>query len=272
MIDFHPDDATWERLACEELPADDRDRVLAHVLRCDACSEIYRTLLDVRREAREFDPAVVAPRVVMSDAIGSWRRYSLAAAVVLAAVLTVLLWRSRSAAPDESRAAGTPAAASAPTTVAASPLAAQPVFRLEKAPIRLSASAALTPRGESAEDRRRFLDALGDALAPYRADDFAEAASRFSRLSATYPDKVEPAFYAGVSALLAHRASDAVAQLERARAHAPAELIDDVDWQLALAYVHAGAADRAREPLTRLCAGTGAYRQRACEGVKLLGK
>jgi predicted Zn-dependent protease len=165
-----------------------------------------------------------------------------------------------------------PSGEAAPAPAAPSTLAAQPAFRLEKAPILLSASSALTPRGESAEDRQRFLAALGDALAPYRADDFAEAATRLSRLSQTYPDKVEPALYAGVSYLLSNRAFDAVTLLERARAHAPAELIDEVEWRLALAHVHAGVPERAREPLTRLCGTTDQYQTLACDGVRLVAR
>src|SRR5262245_33499240 len=263
--DTHPSDATWERLVCEELPADERARVLAHVLRCDDCSEIYRALLEVRREAAAFDPDAIAPRSATTEAFGSWRRYSLAAAIVLAAVMTLFLWRIRTAPPEASRAATSPGGEPAQTTAEGSTLASQPAFRLEKAPILLSAASALTPRGESAKDRQRFLDALGEAFAPYRADDFAEASRRLSRLSETYPDKVEPALYAGVSYLLTNRAPEAVTLLERARAHAPAELVDEVDWRLALAYVHAGAPNRARDPLTRLCGGRGQYRERACE-------
>jgi hypothetical protein len=266
----HPDDATWERMICEESPADERERVLEHVLECRECAEIYRALLEVRREAAAFDPGAVrapAPRPD-ADAEPSARRssarwYALAASIVLVAGVTALLWRPRPVPSAPPSVGTTPAIPPAPA------LADLPAFRLEPAPVMLSSSG-LTPRGESAEDRKRFIDALGEALTPYRTGNFAEAARRLERLSETYSERVEPSFYAGVSYLLSQRPAEAVIALERARAHAPSEFLDEIDWQLGLAYVHAGQPTRARVPLQRVCGSTGRLRDRACEANRVI--
>lgn len=260
----HPDEALWERVLCREATADEDRRVQDHVLGCPTCADIYRSLLAVRREAAAFDPAVHAPSSPVR-----WIPYALAASVLLAAVLTAFVWRAWRPSPTASSATEVAGGGATPSSVASArpALAEHPAFRLEKAPVMLSASLALTPRG-AADDRQRFLDALGEALAPYRADDFPEAASRLEQLSRTYPDKVEPALYAGVALLLSQRPADASVHLERARSRAPAEFLDEIDWRLGLAYVHAGVPEKAEEPLKRVCAGSGPYRERGCEAAK----
>src|SRR5436190_798388 len=62
----HPREEAWEALLCEELAADERKRVLEHVVRCMECAGTYRALLQVTREARAFDPgALRVPRSIV---------------------------------------------------------------------------------------------------------------------------------------------------------------------------------------------------------------
>ena len=261
----HPDDALWERVLCEEATADERRRVQTHVLGCPACADIYRSLMAVRREAIAFDPAVPAASTRVR-----WIPYALAASILLAAVLMPFLWRAWRSAPAGSPVTESPTGERPGVAPPGAPsLAQHAAFRLDKAPVMFSAALALTPRGP-ADDRQRFLDALGEALAPYRADDFQEAASRLTQLSGTYPDRVEAALYAGVALLLSKKPADAVVHLERARDQAPPELLDEIEWRLGLAYVHAGVFEKAQEVLKRACAGSGSYRNQACEALKVL--
>src|SRR5262245_24637818 len=55
----------WERLACREMSAADRERALDHVTRCAECARIFQGLDALAEGARGFDPAVPsAPRVL----------------------------------------------------------------------------------------------------------------------------------------------------------------------------------------------------------------
>ena len=54
----HLDEEAWERLACGELGADERERALGHVARCAECGRILRALTRLDREARAVDPTV----------------------------------------------------------------------------------------------------------------------------------------------------------------------------------------------------------------------
>ncbi len=261
----HPDDAVWERVLCEEATAEERERVQTHVIGCPACADIYRSLLAVRREAAAFDPAAPA-----ASSPVRWVPYALAASVLLAAVLTPFVWRAWRSAPAAPASTGASVGEGPGSAAArATSLAQHPAFRLDKAPVMFSAALALTPRGP-ADDRQRFLDALGEALAPYRADDFEEAAGRLTQLARSYPDRVEAALYAGVALLLSNKPADAVVHLERARDQAPPELLDEIEWRLGLAYVHAGVPEKAQGVLKRVCAGSGSYRNQGCEAIKVL--
>lgn len=59
----HLHDATWERLACEELTPFERERALEHITACEECGSIYRGLSEMRREAAAFDPAVTGMKM-----------------------------------------------------------------------------------------------------------------------------------------------------------------------------------------------------------------
>lgn len=260
----HPDEAAWERVLSNDATADERRRLMAHVVSCASCAEIYRTLTAVRREAAAFDPGAPAPAPV---AARSMRRVAYAAAAVLVLAVSVpvtwRLWHAANARPPSS------GPASASVGEAARALRDHPAFRFDKPAVILSASAALTPRGVGG-DRRTFLAALGPGLDAYRADDFAQAVDRLDAVGRTYPAAIEPPLYAGISLLMLHRPAEAVSRLERAGSLASGEFVAETDWRLSLAYVHAGDPERARPNLQRLCATGNRYQARACEALRAL--
>jgi hypothetical protein len=77
----------WERLACGEMAAADRERALEHVTRCAECARIYRGLDALTEGARSFDPGVpAAPSRTLAYPRGLLLG-GLAAAAALAAML-----------------------------------------------------------------------------------------------------------------------------------------------------------------------------------------
>jgi hypothetical protein len=79
--DRHPDEATWERLVCDELPAEERTAVLEHVASCGGCARFYRALVQLEDDARAQDPAL--PGRASGSAPRPWLWGGLAAAAVL---------------------------------------------------------------------------------------------------------------------------------------------------------------------------------------------
>lgn len=80
------------------------------------------------------------------------------------------------------------------------------------------------------------------------------------------------ALYLGVSYL--HVGDPALAEqtLSAARRSAPPDLIEEVDWYLALARVRAGNVATARDDLERLCRRSGDFAPQACAGLIELGR
>lgn len=97
--DPHPSSADWERLACGELEAEPRRRLLDHMLDCPECSDTYRALGILRLEATAFDEQVpnrqTAPTPFPRSRWISWRGVG-ALAVAATAVLAVVLPLQRS--------------------------------------------------------------------------------------------------------------------------------------------------------------------------------
>jgi len=56
----HLDEATWEKLACDELTAPERIRARTHITACPECARIDTALRALREEAKAFDPGVPA--------------------------------------------------------------------------------------------------------------------------------------------------------------------------------------------------------------------
>ena len=63
----HVTEEAWERLALGEAGRDERHHIVDHVVRCQDCATVYRSLAELETEAREFDPGVPA-RPVLSQA------------------------------------------------------------------------------------------------------------------------------------------------------------------------------------------------------------
>lgn len=80
----HVDEATFERLALNEIGAGERARLFDHITGCDTCARVWRGLLDLRREAEieGLIPPAIAP-------IPIWRSPIVALAV--AATLVVVI-------------------------------------------------------------------------------------------------------------------------------------------------------------------------------------
>lgn len=87
----HLPEAQWERLACGEMSAPERERALEHVTRCSLCADLYRGLMQLGEEARLFDPG--APRATEAapwpawERVPGWARWAAAAAVIAVGVL-----------------------------------------------------------------------------------------------------------------------------------------------------------------------------------------
>jgi hypothetical protein len=144
-------------------------------------------------------------------------------------------------------------------------------LRPGKAPLRLSTALLLTMRGKG--ERDEFLRAFGEAIGPYKRDDFLAAADALRTLEGRYPGVPEVAFYRGVSLLLAGRTADAATSLSKTAGLADEELALDARWYLVLAHAQAGEREQAATSARSLCgdAPSGEQRRRACRAAALLG-
>lgn len=224
-----------------------------HLELCGRCREEVETV-------RQLNAALAAA----ASATRSWRwarRPGLGlAATVVALLAGILVYRV----------SGPRAAPASPTTrPAAAPTSAAPSFHLPltKPAVMVPAGRALSVRGSAGTDG--YLRELGEALEPYRRDDFATAAVRLGALAERHPRSWEAHFYLGISRLWQGRAREAVPPLERARVLADDDASRDAsDWYLGVALERAGEAGDARGRLLGLCARAGEYQQRACEAAR----
>ena len=113
-----------------------------------------------------------------------------------------------------------------------------------KAPLRLPLATAMVMRGAKSANEQRYLRELGDALAPYRVDDFPTASERLERLTSRYPQRVEPVFYLGVARLIAGDTRGAAEALESAKKIGSEELDNDIARYLSMARQGAGCTER----------------------------
>ncbi len=106
----HLSDEQWERLASDGMDPPEKQTVLDHILGCPECSQIYRGVLTLRREAHSFDPG--APRPV--EELGRpapprrWRMILPGLAAAAAVIVAFLVVRPQSGpggvtAPDGNR-------------------------------------------------------------------------------------------------------------------------------------------------------------------------
>lgn len=240
-------DRLWEA-AHGELPPDQIEVVVAHIVECGACAEAWRV-------ARDFGPAFAQGASAGKEGVPAWW-------FALAASLAVIVGASMFYLTSMRNDSGDSAAGAITTSTPASPTFLVPI---EKADVRISSRYALTWRGPG--EGRRFLQMLSNALEPYRRDDYNTAADRLGALTATYPDAAEPWFYLGVSRLLLGDAARAIAPLERARDVSPADQIEEARWFLAAAYERAGQPEAARAEVRAVCDAKGARATAACAAV-----
>ena len=255
----HPSEDEWARFASNEMSSDERTQVADHVVSCAGCAAIFRVLSAVDADAKTAGIAVDR-----SSAVGDWRVLAAAAGVVLTIGLGVW-WAVRTGADDTpQQASSQPASAATP---AVDPAVAPPALwaSLPSAPdVRLPADLVLTMRGAGG-DREAFLKVFGEAIAPYRAERFADAAAALAPVAERYADVVEVWFYLGTSRLYGGAASEAIEPLRRAQGSAVVG--DDARWLEAVALQRAGRDREARTVLQALCSTAGVNRERACAAI-----
>lgn len=86
---LHLDEATWERLACDELQGPERDAAFDHVTTCDECARVYRAVSALRGEAARFDPNVPAEATAIPTR--TMPRWAFATAAVAAGLVLLLV-------------------------------------------------------------------------------------------------------------------------------------------------------------------------------------
>jgi len=139
-------------------------------------------------------------------------------------------------------------------------------------PVKLSVSDAITWRsgGNAPSSAESYLRALGAALDPYRAANYADAAARLAPLARKYPQSAEAAFYLGVSLLLVNQPEQARQALEQAESLRREALRDEVQWFLSVAWERTGNPGQAVARLKPLCDAPGPYRHQACSALRQL--
>ena len=113
-----------------------------------------------------------------------------------------------------------------------------------------------------------YLKELDSALEPYRSGQYDKAAVLLEALQFRCPNAEDAPLYQGVCRLSTDEGRAAVQPLERARKLGGASPRDDVAWYLAAAYERVGAWKQSTPLLRKLCAGTGEYRNSACEAIR----
>jgi tetratricopeptide (TPR) repeat protein len=140
------------------------------------------------------------------------------------------------------------------------PVAAQ--IPVRPAAVRMPLSS-LIWRGED-KGADAYPSMLAKALEPYRANRYEDAAAALQRVVDRFPRRAEGHFYLGVSLLLAGRAGDAVAPLEKAMADGESAVSAEVKWYLAAALQNSGRVTEAQSVLRSVCSAAGAHREEAC--------
>jgi TolA-binding protein len=258
------------------LPEEMAEQVAAHVGSCALCSKL---LADFEAcETQELTPDetqqlyaqihhAIGKEKARAESAGwsfRWRPSIALAGIVLLALLG--LWRVGHF-PASQKISAPPAPPNVAKTSVPEPV--QTVFVLTKPQVRLTA-AALVWRGSGGN--QQFSKDLGAAFDSYRADDYAAAEKKFSRLAAEYPKSVEAAFYLAVCRLFLNQTSGAIAAFEKAQPLADDSFASDIAWYLSLGYHRAGESAKARLLLSRLCQGRSEYATNACAGLQELEK
>jgi len=228
-------------------------RVRQHTEGCGFCLQLLRDL----HAPGLCEPSLAELERVRRKVFGyrSRTRHAAWAACLLAAAgLGVWVTTRNGAAPETSQSA----------SPASLPAVVEYRLPLAPAPLRLSLDEALVFRGRQKAAPTVYLEQLGEALAPYRAGDYRTASMRLGALASHYPRAVEPAFYLGVSRLMAGDARAALTALEKAREIGGEALDDDITWYLAVAHERNGEWQASIPLLSTLCKAEGPYHQAAC--------
>ena len=252
----HPSEDDWARYAAGEMSSDERTQVADHVVSCAECATIFRVLALVGTEVK----GTVAHR---QPSMGDRRVLALAAAVVLTVGLGAW-WAVRTRVDDPGQRAGAePPPIAAPVEAAVAP---STLWASLPAPpeVRLHPDLVLTMRGAEAE-RDGFLKVFGEAIAPYRAGRFAEAAAALAPVAERYANIAEVWFYLGTARLYGGAAAAAIEPLRRAQS---SEVVgDEARWLQAVALQRAGRDREARAALQVICSAPGPHREQACAVV-----
>jgi hypothetical protein len=257
----HVDAAAWERIASGEIDPADRDAAFDHVVQCEACSLVWRGLLDLKSEAEANGLMPGAP------ATSSWFRSPVAALAVAASVIVVsgLIVLRQPPAPV----APAPGA-STPATVPDTPPAFLQAFRLSKADIHVAPEEALAPRGTTPLAGEPPMDRLAAALEAYRRDDYAAAVPALVSLQQQFPTAGRPGLYLGVALLHLNRDAEALAPLSVAVTSTIPGVAADARWYRAIAYARTGQPDAAAADVKILCDAGAADSARACNAMQAL--
>lgn len=264
-----PSPARLQAFVLGALPEEQAEPLERHLAGCAACQTLARDLAEWR-----------PPAVGRSEVERLWRRVTDAApelrrkrrrphwawisAPVAAAAAVVLALRLTPAVP----APGPPPPATA--SMAAPRYDLRAMAAVEKAPVRLPASALLLWRGVNRTAVPAETRELVAALTPYGKDDYRQAAVLLASVSQRYPRSFEAAFYLGVSLLLLERPAEAAAPLERARALGDGPQKKEASWYLALAHLRRGSVRQARPLLEEVCSGGDARAGSACGALRQL--
>ena len=256
----HPSEDDWARFAANEMSSDERAQVADHVVACAECAAIFRVVSLVGAEAKGI--ATVADR----RPVGDWRFLAVAATLLLTLGLGAW-WAARTGGDDTGQQAATDVRTPITTPANIAPPAQPPLWAsLSSAPeVRLPPDLVLTMRGAGG-DREAFLKVFGEAIAPYRAGRFAEAATALAPVAERYADVAEVWFYLGAARLYNGAAVEAIEPLRRAQSSALVG--DDARWLEAVALQRSGRDSEARTALQTLCSASGSNRDRACAAIK----
>jgi hypothetical protein len=244
------------------LPEPLRGRVLAHVENCGVC----RTLADAQASPECTEPTPEESERIRARLARGGRSRSWWGPLAAAAVMTISLgggWLSQ----FDRHESVMPAPPGAPV---AAPRQDVTTFTLDlQKPALELPPGALIVRSAGSDS---YVPALSAALEPFRRSDYPQAIERLSALQRTHASEPFVNYYLGVSYLLAGRAADALASLERARTDGTADtwLRLDASWYLAVALERAGRRDAAVVVLTEICGADGARRQQACGALGTL--
>ena len=241
------------------MPADERTQLADHVVSCAECAAIFQVLSAVDADAKAVGIAVD-------------HRLPLATGELLAAAAAVLLtiglgvwWAVRTGLmtliikPPVSRRRS--------RHLRLNPAVAPPALwaSLPSAPdVRLPADLVLTMRGAGG-DREAFLKVFGEAIAPYRAERFADAAPRWRRLPSVTPMSSRCGFIWERRACIAERRLRRLSHCGERRVPQLSEMMR-VGWRPSRCSAP-DATREARTALQALCSTAGVNRERACAAI-----